>query len=231
MPPPRHCPACTATAGTGRCTRAAVPPTRPPCCLPVPRPPKGRQGQVGSEPPVTVPTCCLAQHTGTGQPTQGRQAQRPRSHRTATQDRSGMGRHSTHSATHPHPHVDVPTSPSAGKTGRVGSANHNGNHGRCRNARHAADSGNRLAPATQHHVVDRDGISSKARPARCTTSTSTMATTTGACHLDNPPPGQCASHRPATTNGERSATNGQQPSPTRSTASGQTGGVPPQRYL
>jgi len=60
-------------------------------------------------------------------------------------------------------------------------------------------------------------------PPRCTTSTSTMATTTGACHVDNPPPGQCASHRPPTTNGERSATNGQQPSPTRSTDSGQTG--------
>ncbi len=117
-----------------------------------------------------------------------------------------MGRHSAHRAAHPHLPVDVPTSPSAGKTGRVGSANHNGNIGR----RSGAPPPN-PAPTTQAIPC----------PPRRTTSTSTMATTTAACHLDNPPPGQCASHRPPTTDDQRRAVSNHRPASQPETVNGE----------
>ncbi len=187
--------------------------THTPTVLPPSPPPRaGRARRAESHPSP----CPRAARYGT----HGHSRSEVHTTRTTTQVRSGMGRHSTHCAAHPHLPVDVPTSPSAGKTGRVGSANHNGNRGRCRNARHPADSGNRLAPATQHRAPPTRAVPC---PPRCTTSTSTMATTTGACHVDNPPP---PGRAPATdqrrpTVYDKAEDDQQRPTPTRSTVSGQ----------
>jgi len=210
MPPPRHCPACTTTASTDRCTRAAVPPAHAHlAAYPYHAHPRaGRARWAGSHP---SPRPRAARHSTHGHSRSEVHTPPAPPHRTG---QAWAGTAPTVRHTHTHTRTpDVPTSPSAGKTGRVGSAKP---QRQTRQMSECAASCRFRQPsgaATQHRVPPTRAIPC---PPRCTTTTSTMATTTGACHLDNPPPG-----RAPATDDQRRAVNNQRPAAKPDTINGQ----------